>query len=205
MTTEDKARTGTRWLVAAGLIAYGVVHLLVAWITLQIGWGGTSEEASPQGALQELAEKPFGGALLWAVAIGLFGLTLWRLSVLFLGDFHLSPAGRSVVYLALGIMAARVATGSGAGSRRQQQTLSARLMSEPLGRALVVLVGIAVLAIGVRHAWKALTKSFVEDLAGGVSTATIRLGQIGYAAKAVALAIACFGIYCFTWSRHPRP
>ena len=27
------------WLARAGLIAYGVVHLLVGWLAVQIAWG----------------------------------------------------------------------------------------------------------------------------------------------------------------------
>jgi Domain of Unknown Function (DUF1206) len=40
-------------------VAYGVVHLLIAWIALlvAVAWSGTSEQASQQGALQELAEN----------------------------------------------------------------------------------------------------------------------------------------------------
>ena len=64
--------------ITVGLIAYGVVYLLIAWIALQLAWGGTSEQASQQGALQELASKPFGTVLLWIVAIGLFALVIWR-------------------------------------------------------------------------------------------------------------------------------
>ena len=48
-------------LARVGLIAYGVVHLLVGWLALQIAWGisaGTSADTS--GALQTLAHQPFG-------------------------------------------------------------------------------------------------------------------------------------------------
>ena len=30
------------WLARGGLVAYGVVHLLVGWLALQIAWGSAS-------------------------------------------------------------------------------------------------------------------------------------------------------------------
>lgn len=61
----------------AGLVAYGVVRLLLAWVALQLAFGGRSErdqEASNTGAFAESASKPFGEVALVAVAVG---LTLW--------------------------------------------------------------------------------------------------------------------------------
>ncbi|WP_405056174.1 DUF1206 domain-containing protein [Kribbella sp. NBC_01505] len=179
--------------VTVGLIAYGVVHLLIAWIALQLAWGQSSQEASQQGALQELAGKPFGGVLLWIVAIGLFALVLWKVIDLAYGDLdtkkRLSSAGRAVVYLVLGVSAVRVAIGSGSSSTNQQKTLSARVMEHGLGRVLIVVLGLAVVAIGIRQLHKAYTKKFTEDLVGGVSDTTILLGRIGYAAKGVAFVV----------------
>src|SRR5664279_3352033 len=68
-----------RVFLTVGLMAYGVVHILIGWIALQIAWtglrsatGGESggaesggAEASQQGALAEMAGQPFGAVLLW--------------------------------------------------------------------------------------------------------------------------------------------
>jgi hypothetical protein len=238
--------------ITVGLIAYGVVYLLVAWIALQLAWGKSSEEASQQGALKELADEPLGGVLLWVVAIGLFALVIWRILELAYGHLDLekklSATGRAVVYLVLGISAIRVAVGSGGSSTGSQRSLSARLMENGAGRVLIVMVGLVIIAIGIREIYKAVTKKFTVDLTGGVSDATILLGRIGYAAKGVAffivgalfgwaaidydpqkaggldtalhtikeqpfgaflltlmaIGIACFGVYCFAWSRNAK-
>jgi hypothetical protein len=196
MTTAQEARQSQWYGVAitVGLIAYGVVHLLVAWVALQLALGKSSQDASQQGALQELAGKPLGGVLLWAVAIGLFVLVIWRILELAHGNLDtekkLSSAGRGVVYLALGITAVRVATGSGGSGADEQRTLSARLMEHGAGRALIVVVGLAIIAIGVRQIYKAITTKFMEDLILGVAEVTVLLGRIGYAAKGVAFIVA---------------
>jgi hypothetical protein len=238
--------------ITVGLVAYGVVHLLIAWIALQLAFGRSSEEASQQGALRELADKPLGGMLLWVVAIGLFALVLWQVMELVWG--HLKPrkmassAGRAVVYLVLGISAVKVATGARSSSSGSQQTLSARLMEHGIGRAVVIAVGVVIVAIGCHQVYKGFTKKFTEDLVGGVSDTTILLGRVGFAAKGIAfvvvgalfgwaaidydpkkaggldtalhtikeqpagsvlltvlaVGIAAFGAYCFSWSRNAR-
>lgn len=179
--------------IAVGLIAYGVVHLLIAWIALQLAFGKSSQEASQQGALKELAGSPLGGVLLWVVAIGLLALVIWRVLELVYGNLDLekkvSAIGRAVVYLVLGISAVKVAVGSGGSSTSQQQSLSAKVMSHGPGRVLIVVVGLVVIGIGVRQLHKAVTKKFTEDLAGGVSDVTVLLGRIGYAAKGVAFGV----------------
>jgi hypothetical protein len=254
MRTAQEVRTSRLYAVAitVGLIAYGVVHLLIAWIALQLAWGHSSEEASQQGALQELAGKPFGSVLLWIVAIGLFALVIWRALELLYGyldtEKKVSSAGRGVVYLVLGISAVKVAMGSGGSSTSQQRSLSARLMENGAGRVLIVIVGLVIIGIGVRQISKAVTKKFTEDLTIGASDTTILLGRIGYAAKGIAfvivgalfawasisydpkkaggldtalreikdqpfgsvlltlmaVGIACFGVYCFAWSRNAK-
>ena len=50
-------------LLTVGLIAYGVVHILIGWIALQIAWigRGQGQEASQKGALAEMADRLLGG------------------------------------------------------------------------------------------------------------------------------------------------
>ena len=68
-----------------GLIAYGLVHLLVAWLALQLAWfGGGGESADQSGAMATLAESPVGKPLLWIVAIGLIAFGIVHLLVAWL-------------------------------------------------------------------------------------------------------------------------
>ena len=69
---------GYQRLVKVGLVSYGVVHLLVAWIALNVAFGKRGD-ASPNGALKEVAQQPLGEVLLWVMAVGLFALTIWQL------------------------------------------------------------------------------------------------------------------------------
>lgn len=188
--------------VRVGLVAYGVVHLLIAWLALQLAFGHQSGSASQQGALHHLAQQPFGTELLWIVAIGLFALAVWQATQVWWGHRsednpkqlfkRVGSAGRVVVYAAIGISAVETAVGSGSSSQNQksQQTTS-QLLGLPFGRLIVAGIGIVIIVVAVVHAKRGVTKSFEKDLTGGATSGTsgnviVRLGQAGYCAKAVA-------------------
>jgi hypothetical protein len=189
---------GYHILIGVGLVSYGVVHLMLAWLALQIALSGRGD-ASAGGALQQLTKQPLGAGLLWVMAIGLFILVPWQVLEATIGRDEanrdgrlrrrLSSAGRAVVYLALGILAVGVALGSGGGSGGGEETVSARLMALPFGRILVGALGVAVIAVGVSQIVKGVKQNFTEDLDQAVSQVVRRLGTAGYCAKGVALAI----------------
>ena len=77
----------------AGFVARGVIYLLVGVLALQIAFGEHGQQADRQGALAEIAQRPFGAVLLWALGIGLAGMALWRLSEAVFGAA--GPDGRS--------------------------------------------------------------------------------------------------------------
>ena len=56
---------GLEHLARVGLIAYGIVHLLLAWLALQLAWFGSSGQSADQsGAMGTLARQPFGKPVL---------------------------------------------------------------------------------------------------------------------------------------------
>jgi Domain of Unknown Function (DUF1206) len=185
-------------LVGVGLVSYGVLHLVVAWIAIQLViW--KRGDASSEGALSQLGKQPLGAVLLWIMAIGLFTLALWQAVEATIGRDQpsrdsrlrrrLMSAGRAVVYLALGLLAVGVALGSASASGESEETFTARLMSVPLGQVLVAAVGAVVIGIGIAQVIKGVKQNFTEDLDRGAPQAVRRLGTIGYCAKGIALVI----------------
>ena len=64
----------SQWIdraVRVGMVAYGVVHLTIAWLAVQLALGNHSGHASRIGALRQLAQQPFGRVVVWVVAIGM--------------------------------------------------------------------------------------------------------------------------------------
>lgn len=196
-----------------GLVAYGVVHLLIAWIALQVAWSGGGD-ASSGGALRKLAGQPFGQIILWVTAVSLVTLVLWQVATAVSGyqsedgfkrtRKRVAAAGRAVVYAVLAFSASRVAAGSGgsSGSDSKEEGLTADLLSAPAGRVLVIIVAVAILAVAARHVHRGVTDSFTHDLEAGASTGqagslVLVLGRAGYVAKGAAIGVV--GVL-FGWS-----
>jgi len=185
-------------LVAIGLVSYGILHLTLAGIVLQLVFGKRAN-ASPEGALNQLGQEPLGGGLLWIMAIGLLTLTLWQGLEAVIGREQPDPgarlrrrlrsAGRAVVYLVLGLLAVGIATRAASGSGQGEETITAKLMSVPFGQVLVALVGAAVIGVGIGQIVRGVKQKFIEDLDRGAPPAVRRLGTVGYSVKGVALCI----------------
>lgn len=194
------------WLdhaVRAGLVAYGVVHLMIAWLALQLAFGDQSGSASSTGALHELAQQPFGEVLIWLVAIGMFLLVVWRLLEAALGHRdedggkrtrkRLMSLGKAVIYGSIGVSALQVAIGSGSKGGGSDST-TAKLMDLPAGQWIVVGVGLAIIGYGVSLVVRAWNDKFAEHLdakgkSGDSGSAYLMFGKVGYNAKGLAIGI----------------
>lgn len=197
-------------LARVGLVAYGVVHLLVAWLALQLAWGvgGSAPQADQGGALAVLARQPFGTVLLWLIAIGLIALAAWQAAEVLRWRHGLSASGdarkkaaaktvkavaKTVLYAALAVLAIRYATGGGRSGGQEQQA-AAGIFGWPAGRWLVGLIGLVVIGVGVYLIHKGVTKRFLKeiDLSEAPPAATrlvTRLGQAGFPAKGVSFGL----------------
>ncbi len=208
--TNRKARqagdsTSLEMVARAGLIAYGIVHLLIGWLAGRIAWSASdSKSADTSGALKTLASQPFGRILLWLVAIGLVALALWQASDAIWGHRSRDGADRArkrlasgasaVIFAALGFSAASIALGSGTSSTQSQTKATSGVLGWPGGRVIVVVAGLVIIGVGVGHVIKGAQKSFAEEIdtstmPPSARTSVAYLGQIGYIAKGAALAL----------------
>ena len=212
MAEQAGDSTSLEVVARAGLIAYGVVHLLIGWLAVQIAWSASdSKSADTSGALKTLADQPFGKILLWLVAVGLVALALWQASEAIWGYRNREGAGRvrkqltsgamAAIYAALGVSAASVALGSGSSSSQSQQQATSGVLAWPGGRVIVVVAGLIIIGVGVAHVVKGVKKSFAEEIdtstmSAGAREGVARLGQVGYVAKGVALGVVG-GLLCY--------
>jgi Domain of Unknown Function (DUF1206) len=197
-------------LARIGLVAYGVVHLLVAWLAVQLAWGvgGSAAQADQGGALATLAQQPFGTVLLWVVAAGLVALAAWQAAEVLRWRGGLSASGdarkeavtkvvksvaKALAYAVLAVLAVRYATGGGQSGGQEQQAASG-IFGLPAGRWLVALVGLVIVGVGAYLVHKGVSKRFLKeiDLREAPPEATrlvTRLGQVGYPAKGVSFGL----------------
>lgn len=198
---RDKAHevgdsTSYRWLVRGGLVAFGVVHLLVAYLAVRLAFG-SSEEASQTGALRELAKAPLGPVLLWGTSAGLFVIAVWQLLNAFVGHRHLSgalrtrrraaSAGRTVIYAVLGWNAASIALGGSGGDGGK--SASANLLSLPFGQALVGIVGVVIGIVGASQIVKGVRDKYEDELRGSLSDPQRWIARVGHVGKGTAIGI----------------
>lgn len=189
--------------VRVGFLAYGLVHLVVAWLAAQLAYGHSSGNVSSKGALHELARQSLGKVVLVVVAAGLFVLVLWRLLEAWGG--HRGEDGaelwrhrvvdvlKAVIYGAIGVSAVEVVLGAGSGGSGAKGW-TARLMDLPAGQVLVGVAGLCIVGYGAANVWRGLTGKLADKLSnegasGEVGRFYLLLGRCGYAAKGIAAAL----------------
>lgn len=200
-----------RFLVRFGLVAFGLVHLLIGWLGFRLALG-ESEEASQTGALRAMAEGPLGQALMWVVTLGFVVITIWQLLTAFVGwrifsgfkrtRKRLSSVARAVVYAVLGFQSFQIAAGMGTGeSGETEQSITATLMEMPFGRVLVAVVGLVILVVGVNHIVKGVKDKYEEELQGTFGTVGTWSARLGHIAKGISIGIVglLFGLAAWTY------
>ncbi|WP_454050486.1 DUF1206 domain-containing protein [Cellulomonas sp. Marseille-Q8402] len=172
-----------------GYAASGVLHLLLAWVTVQLAWTSGGEQADQSGALQQVAGNGLGKALLWVLLVGFVLLALWQATeAIAWGEAkdRAKAAAKAVTYAVLAWTTVSVLTsGSGGGSGGATSSL----MSSGLGRVLVGLVGAGVVVVGGYHVVKGWKEKFLEDLESSPAPWVRTAGKVGYIGKGGALAV----------------
>jgi len=173
-----------------GYAAGGVLHLLLAWVTVQLAWTSGGEQADQQGALAQLAGNGFGQALLWVLLVGFVLLALWQATEAVAwgqASDRAKAAAKAVVYAVLAWTTVSVLTG-GSGGGSSGGATSGLLTSGP-GRVLVGLVGVVVVVVGGYHVAKGWREALLEDLESSPAPWVRTAGKVGYVGKGAALAV----------------
>jgi hypothetical protein len=192
------------YLVRAGFVCYGIIHLLFAWVALDLAFGNSVQEGDQTGAMQKLASQPLGKALLTVVVIGMVALALWQGLAAAIGESgqrttrakaeRVISGARAVIYLWLAWTGFKVLQGASSSQSKSSKSTTAHMMNSTGGRWLVALIGLVVVGIGVGLLWYGLKKKFEERLntvqmSPKVHKAVRRLGMAGYSAKGIAYGI----------------
>ena len=212
----DRARevTDHPWLTRlarVGLVAYGLVHLLIGWLAFTVAWRITpsSTDTDQAGALQTVADTPGGLVLLWVIGLGLLALALWQAGEVLRWWTGLLDADRrvraavvcakclakAVVYAVLAGVALVFAVGARYDAADSTQDLVDDALEVPGGSVLVGAAGVAVVGVGLYLAFRGWTAGFMKDIdlpaAPDRYEPTIAaVGRVGYLAKAVAFVVA---------------
>lgn len=179
-------------MARVGYAVNGMMHLLIGWIALQLAFGSAGK-ADQSGAFSHLASNGLGKALLWLSVAGFVGLAVWQVTEALRSHNETSDrakaAAKAVVYLVMGFTALKFARGGTSSSSQDTSDITTTLINAPMGAFLVGAVGLAIIGVGGYHVVKGAKKKFLSDLQSSPGTAVVRLGQVGYIAKGVALGV----------------
>ena len=157
-----------------GLVGYGVVHLLVAWLALQVAFGVPDQAPDAQGAVGTIAGRPGGVVALGVVAVGLVAFALWQLVAAALGFRWVSGGERfrkrvgavakAIAMTGLAAIVIEYLVGRRAGAVTTASSLAAQVLALPAGRILLGLVATAFLVIAGAMTYTGLRRTFMGDL-----------------------------------------
>jgi len=215
-----------RFFARMGFVAKGVSFGLVAFIALEVAFGRRSKVEDRPGALQELASQPFGRYLLGALAVGLGAYAFWCFAQAVLGEKlesekdvgalkRIGAVARGLLYGWLCVMCTavvfgadeQVSSGSGGGSEEDRATRIA--LEQPLGRYLVIAVGLAIVGAGLFNVYRALSGKFRKELKEGQMGSNERrwymwLGVAGHLARGVIFGLAGAFLVHAAWQYDPK-
>jgi Domain of Unknown Function (DUF1206) len=193
-----------RGLARAGLVARGVIYLLIGLVAILVALGRSTQQADQQGALQLLAGKPYGLVALVLLGIGFAGYALWRLSEAAFGvtvDGHgagprLKSLARAMIYAFFAFLTFEVIAGRASGSQTQkQQDITAKVMQHAGGRWLIGIAGLIVVICGLILVMEGIRHKYMKYLQTSQMSRRTRqvvekLGMVGTVARGLVFALA---------------
>ncbi|MET0765220.1 MAG: DUF1206 domain-containing protein [Blastococcus sp.] len=195
-------------IARVGLIAYGAMHLLIAWLAGQLAWGVAGADADQTGALQTVGGGPGGKVLLTTIGLGMLALALWQAGEVLLWwrglldrEHRTRTAvviakclAKALVYAVLGVTALLFALGVEYEADERLRELTDNTLGIPGGALLVGAVAVGVIGVGVYTVVRGITGGFMKDI--DLPAAPDRweplietIGRIGYIAKGIAFAL----------------
>lgn len=223
--TEQTERVGqSRWVELGGrfgLATKGFSYILVAIIALKVAVGGGGQAEDRTGALETLADEPFGWALLVTVALGFAAYAVWRFAEAIFdrggeGDDakgigkRLADFGKGLLYAVLAVATLSVLVGAGGGGgAKEEDRATAVVLDWPGGRWLVGAVGLAIVGAGIFNAYRALSGSFRKELRtelmGSVEKGWYTaFGVAGHLARAIVFALIGIFLVRAAWQYDPE-
>jgi hypothetical protein len=195
------------WLARFGLVARGVVYLIVGMLALKLALGDGGKATNQQGALKTIADQSFGKLLLILMAIGLAGYALWRLIRAAVGHGaeqrdsggdRVAALASGIAYAILCVTAVKILTGRSTGSGTPKEATGG-VLDWSGGTVLVAIAGAILIGVAVYQAYKGVKKKFLEDaktgeMSPGVKKGYTALGVFGHVARAVVFALIGYGL-----------
>jgi hypothetical protein len=187
-----------------GLVGYGVVHLVVAWLALQVAFGVPDAPPDAGGAVGTIARTPGGAVALAVAVVGLLAFALWQVTAAAIGfrwvqggermRKRVGAVAKSIAMTALAVIVIDYLTGMGSADATTVQQVAADVLELPAGRVLLGLAAAVLVGIAGAMTYTGVRRTFMGDLdvrglGPGVRHAIEVTGAAGHLARALAVAV----------------
>jgi hypothetical protein len=179
-----------------GLLAKGVVALIVGALALRFVLGFGQSLAGPEDALASLPRQPFGRITLAVLSLGLWAHAAWKLFQAIVDPEHkgtsfvgmmerVAFAATALAYVTLGMAGFQLLLGNRVGGATGPEELAAKILAPHFGRFVVGLFGGIMVLAGVLQVRMGVTTKFRhilarERMSRAEVVAVMVLGCIGY-------------------------
>jgi hypothetical protein len=185
-----------------GYVVRGALYAVMGFLALKIALatpGGKATDLS--GSLVWLIGNPLGNLVLVVAIIGLVAYALWGFVRAIYDPLHRGRDAKGIMarlgfitsavsYLAIALFALHILGGQGAASHDSTQKTVSTLLTNPLGGAITVVLGVVAIGIGIGQFIESYRATFAQDLKAAEMTQSerniaIALGRFGMAARGV--------------------
>jgi hypothetical protein len=179
-------------------VVYGIIGILA----LKLAFGAGGKATDQKGALETVAQQPFGKVLLILVAVGLAGYALWRFVRATLGHGveasndsgfdRVAALASGLVYAGLCAIAVSILLGSsqgGSGSAASEKAAGG-VLGWPAGQWLVGFAGVVMIGVAIYQGYRGVTKDFLKDSKTEEMSVPIRhwvtrIGVVGHLSRMI--------------------
>jgi hypothetical protein len=186
-------------LARAGFVARGAIYAIIGILAIKVALGSGGKTTNQTGALQTIANQPFGKVLLILTAIGLAGYALWRLIHAFLGHGpeqadsamdRVAALGSGVAYALMCAVAVGILLGSGSSSSGSPKKPAAGVLGWPGGAWIVGIAGLVFCGVALYQVYRGLSQDFLDDskteqMSPAVKQWITWIGTFGHLARGV--------------------
>jgi Domain of Unknown Function (DUF1206) len=208
------------WLGRIGLVAKGISYGLVGVLAILLALGVGGAATDRQGALRLLAKESYGAIILAALGVGFGAYAAWRLAQALLdrddegNDFEgwakrAGSLAKGLLYAGLSLLAFSLVAGP-RGQSRDEPEQTARVFDLPLGRWLVLVLGLGLIGYGLVNGYRSITGKFRKHLkTGQMEREDVRplvnvAGFVGHAARMVLFTMVGVFLVRAAWQYDPK-
>jgi uncharacterized membrane protein YidH (DUF202 family) len=188
-----------------GLLTKGVSYAFVGILAVLLVFDAGGAATDRPGALRMLSKEWYGAFLLVALGLGFAAYAVWRFAQAILNrddegnsfEGWAKRAGylvKGLFYTGLSLLAFSFVSGP-RGESRDEPEHTARVFELPLGRWLVLAIGVGLIAYGLWNGYRSITGKFRKDMKAGqmeeedVTPIVNVAGFLGHAARMVLFAL----------------